>query len=162
MIITVDGDDWLNNKNVLKIIKNVYKKHNCLLTYGNYVKHPMNGYRRLGSYPPAIIRANRYRHKGWIASHPRTFKYVLWKNIKRADLLDTSGNFYRMAWDLAMMFPMLEMSGGRFVNIDKPLYVYNDANPLNDHKINKKYQDQLNKQIRKKKKYTVLKISSIK
>ena len=158
----MDGDDWLHNNNVLKIINDVYKKHKCLLTYGNYVRHPVNEYRRLGSYPPAIIRANRYRHKGWIASHPRTFKYVLWKNIKRADLLDTSGNFYRMAWDLAMMFPMLEMSGGRFVNIDKPLYVYNDANPLNDHKINKKYQDQLNKQIRKKKKYTVLKISSIK
>ncbi len=33
------------------------------------------------------------------------------------------------------MFPMLEMAHGRIKFIDKILYIYNQANPLNDFRI---------------------------
>lgn len=45
-----------------------------------------------------------------------------------------------MAWDLALMLPMLEMSGKHAVFIRDVLYLYNRSNPLNDHKVNVKLQ----------------------
>jgi hypothetical protein len=41
-----------------------------------------------------------------------------------------------MAGDLAFMWPMLEMSGlDHFRFIEDVLYVYNETNPLNEHKV---------------------------
>jgi len=34
-----------------------------------------------------------------------------WKKIAKEDLM-YEGKFFEMAWDLAFMFPMLEMAGG--------------------------------------------------
>ncbi len=74
----------------------------------------------------------------WRASHLRTFRHELWAKINSADLLDpTTGRPWDMAWDLAMMFPMLEMcEADEFACIQTPLYVYNDTNPLNDNRVN--------------------------
>ena len=36
------------------------------------------------------------------------------------------------------MFPMLEMAGNRQEFMDQVLYVYNDKNPISDHKIRRK------------------------
>jgi hypothetical protein len=63
------------------------------------------------------------------------------------------GKFFIMAWDLAIMFPMLEMSGEKFKCIDEILYIYNDDNPLNDFKVNLQLQLNLDKFIRSKEKY---------
>jgi hypothetical protein len=42
-----------------------------------------------------------------------------------------------VAGDLAFMFPMLEMSGmEHFKFLSEKLYVYNESNPINDHKVN--------------------------
>ena len=54
------------------------------------------------------------------------------------------------------MLPMLEMSGGRFAFINKLLYLYNDNNPINDHKIDKELQEYYADYIRNKKKYKSL------
>jgi hypothetical protein len=62
-----------------------------------------------------------------------------------------------MTWDLAFMFPMLEMSGDKSEYIDKILYVYNVGNPLNDHKVDNTYQIILERQIRGKEKYKRIK-----
>jgi hypothetical protein len=67
----------------------------------------------------------------------RTWKSWLWKKIKEEDLKDVSGNYWSVAGDLSFMFPMLEMSGeNHFKYIPDVLYIYNESNPLNDHKVN--------------------------
>jgi hypothetical protein len=67
----------------------------------------------------------------------RTWKSWLWKKIKEEDLKDVSGNYWSVAGDLSFMFPMLEMSGeNHFRYIPDVLYIYNESNPLNDHKVN--------------------------
>jgi hypothetical protein len=67
----------------------------------------------------------------------RTWKSWLWKKIKEEDLKDVSGNYWSVAGDLSFMFPMLEMSGEKhFKFISDVLYIYNESNPLNDHKVN--------------------------
>ena len=48
---------------------------------------------------------------------------------------------------------MLEMSGHRQEFIKDVLYVYNDENPISDHKIRRKEQIIAADQIRRKKRY---------
>ena len=153
VIVTIDGDDWLYDDSVFHSVVEAYRETGCWMTYGNYIEYPNGRFPVKPDYPQHIIDSNTYRDYQWISSHLRTFKYKLWKNINREDLLDELGNFYKMGWDLAFMFPMLEMSGGKFVNIKKPLYVYNIANPLNDNKVNVDLQISVDREVRQKKKY---------
>tara|TARA_R110002096_G_scaffold410195_1_gene609774 strand:+ start:17 stop:2599 length:2583 start_codon:yes stop_codon:yes gene_type:complete len=154
IIVTLDGDDWLANKGVLKTLNDKYTKSNCWLTYGSYAEYP--GGRR-GKFskqlPTTVINDGSYREVEWCTSHMRTFKYHLWSKIEKEDLLDEEGNFFRMTWDLAFMFPMLEMAGHKAKFISDILYVYNLGNPLNDHKIDNAFQLKLEKQIRAKERY---------
>lgn len=158
IIVTLDGDDWLASKDVLNTLNKVYGEKRCWLTYGSYVEYPTKARGKFAKkIPNSVIQQNIFREYQWCSSHLRTFKYHLWKQIKKEDLLDTHGQFYRMTWDLAFMFPMLEMSGNKSQFIEKVLYVYNTGNPLNDHKVNNAYQVILERQIRGKEKYKRIK-----
>ena len=44
-----------------------------------------------------------------------------------------NGEYFRSAVDHAVMYPMLEMSGGRFTFIKEILYVYRDNNIDSNH-----------------------------
>jgi glycosyltransferase involved in cell wall biosynthesis len=158
IIVTLDGDDWLAGKDVLSTLNQVYNEKGCWLTYGSYAEYPSKSRGKFAKrIPNPVIQQNQFREYEWCSSHLRTFKHHLWKQIKKEDLLDTNGQFYRMTWDLAFMFPMLEMSGNKSEYIDKILYVYNLGNPLNDHKVDNGYQIILERQIRGKEKYKRLK-----
>ena len=55
------------------------------------------------------------------------------------------------------MFPMLEMSGEKhFKYISETLYIYNESNPLNDHKVNMSKVNSIVNIIRNKPKYNLL------
>ena len=154
VIVTLDGDDWFASKDVLKILNREYNRENCWLTYGSYIEYPTKNRGKFAKkIPQQIIHSNTFRQHEWCSSHLRTFKYHLWSKIKKEDLLDTKGDFYRMTWDLAFMFPMLEMCGDKSHYIEEVLYVYNLGNPLNDHKVDNSYQRQLETEIRNKQKY---------
>jgi hypothetical protein len=87
----------------------------------------------------------------------RTWKSWLWKKIKEEDLKDVSGNYWSVAGDLSFMFPMLEMSGkSHFKYIPDVLYIYNESNPLNDHKVNMGIVNVIADKIRSKKPYDKL------
>lgn len=153
VIITVDGDDWLYDENVLKKVKNVYEQKKVLMTYGNYMNYPSRTLGHCDSYPLNVIEKNNYRGYAWLASQLRTFKFKLWKNIREEDFLDNEGHFLQVTYDLAMMYPMLEMSGGNFHCFREPLYVYNRENELNDYKIKGGMQRQYDIIIRNREKY---------
>ncbi len=158
IIVTLDGDDWLATPLVLAKLAQFYSRNDCWLTYGSYMEYP-SGIRGpfAKQIPSHVVESASYRTHEWCSSHLRTFKYGLWSEINRDDLLDKEGNFYRMAWDLAFMLPMLEMSGERAMHIPDMLYVYNVGNPLNDHKVDNSYQIRLEHEIRSKPKYSRLK-----
>tara|TARA_R110001599_G_scaffold48399_2_gene139339 strand:- start:2245 stop:3762 length:1518 start_codon:yes stop_codon:yes gene_type:complete len=158
IIVTIDGDDWLANKDVFKTVNDYYNKNDCWLTYGSYVEYPT---KKIGKFakqiPNNVIANNMFREHEWCTSHLRTFKFHLWNKIATEDLLDSEGNFYKMTWDLAFMFPMLEMSREKSSYMNDILYVYNVGNPLNDHKVDNSYQRKLEVEIRKKSKYKKIK-----
>ena len=148
--ILIDGDDYLYSGDVLNIIKDKYLQTNCLLTYGSHLSSQgVQGKK----YPGFIRRFNLFRNYFWYASHLKTFRHDLWLSIKPNDLLDKNGNYFSFASDLAIMFPMLEMAGNRQEFMDEVLYVYNDENPISDHKIRRNDQILAAKEIRQKNKY---------
>ena len=58
-----------------------------------------------------------------------------------------------MAYDQAIMLPLLEMSGPRCKYISEILHVYNKENPLNVDKIKTQEQVRTAQEIRNKKPY---------
>ncbi len=148
--LIIDGDDYLYSSDVLYFLNEKYIQSNCLITYGSHLSSKgIQGKK----YPKLIRKYNLYRNYFWYASHLRTFRHDLWLSINNNDLLDQNGNFFSVAWDLAIMFPMLEMAGNRQEFIKDVLYVYNDENPICDHNIRRKEQILAAEQIRKKTKY---------
>ena len=148
--ILLDGDDYLYSGDVLNIIYEKYLNTNCLITYGSHLSSKgVHGKK----YPKFIREFNLYRKYFWYASHLKTFRHDLWLSIDQDDLLDQNGKYYTVAGDLALMFPMLEMAGNRQEFVKELLYVYNDQNPISDHKIKRKEQILAAKEIRNKKRY---------
>lgn len=156
IIITLDGDDWLSNENVLSFLNNIYQDKNVWMTYGNYIDYPTYATGSAQQLPYQIIDQNNFRNYNlWVTTHLRTFYAGLFHKIKKIDLL-YENKFYLMAWDCAIMYPMLEMAGKHSKFISDILYVYNIATPLNDMKTNKELQCNLSEEIKKKLKYQPL------
>jgi glycosyltransferase involved in cell wall biosynthesis len=157
IVILLDGDDWLAHNGVFKRIDEAYADPDCWMTYGQYLSWPPDNndtitYSR--EVASDVIETNSVRKAEWCASHLRSFYAWLFKLIKMDDLISPScGTFYPMAWDQAMMFPMLEMSGHRAKFISQVLYIYNAANPINDCKVDRQLQRGLETEIRMQKRY---------
>lgn len=150
--VEVDGDDWLPNSNVFTKINEVYQNENVWMTSGSFKYH--DG-RQGFANPPS--RFTDIRKQTFTLSHLRTWKAWLWKKILPEDLKDENDKFWSVAGDLAFMFPMLEMAGQEHYRFLSDInYIYNESNPMNDHKVNlNKVMETVHK-IRNKKEYTKL------
>ncbi len=156
IIVTLDGDDWLKHESVLTRVNKEYAQQGAWMTYGHYECYPKGDSEPQKEMKPVIVHYNMYREWDWITSHLRTFYAWLFKQIKLEDFL-FEGNFFDVTWDMAFMFPMLEMSGERARPIPDILYVYNCANPINDFKTKLIRQIHCDKLIRSMPKYSRLK-----
>ena len=152
IITIVDGDDFLSNPNVLKIINDLYTETNCLLTYGQYVcSNGVEGH----CIPYTRDEFKGLRDLDFRASHLKTFKYCLFREFLNQDQTlnsyrDNLGEYYKMAYDVALMYPLMEIAG--FENIifnNKVLYVYR-IHSLNDMNIDRMLQRQIEIEIRAK------------
>jgi glycosyltransferase involved in cell wall biosynthesis len=152
IIITVDGDDWLEHSKVLQRVAEAYADPNVWLTYGQYRQFPTNDIGGAAELPHDVIQNNKFREHDWCTTHLRTFYAHLFKSIKKEDL-QHEGKFFNSAWDLAMMFPMLEMAGHRSKFIPEVLYRYNVSNPISDFRINVGEQGTFEHIIRTRPKY---------
>jgi glycosyltransferase involved in cell wall biosynthesis len=156
VIVVVDGDDWLYNKQVLERVDSVYQKEAPLITYGQYIHYHSGSVGCARKIRRRAMRWKRFRKMGWVFSHLRTYKYLLWRHIKDRDLRAPDGDYFATAGDLATMFPMLEMAGTRIKFIPEVLYVYNDLNPISDYRVALQEQEAANRYIRGLKKYKTL------
>ena len=148
--LIIDGDDYLYSGDVFNILKEKYIQTNCLITYGSHISsRGVQGKK----YPRLIREFNLFRKYFWYASHLKTFRHDLWLALNPKDLINKNREYFSVASDLAIMFPMLEMAGNRQEFISEILYVYNDNNPISDHKIRRKDQILAAKEIRQKKIY---------
>jgi glycosyltransferase involved in cell wall biosynthesis len=155
IIVTLDGDDALAHPDVLSIINYAYQDPNVWLTYGQYTEYPEGWLGICHAIPDLIIANNAYRSYEWVTSHVRTYYAWLFKRVKKEDFMHEN-LFYPTTADLAIMFPLLEMSGGRFAFIDQILYIHNQANPLNDFKLYRAKQAHFEQVIRNASRYQPL------
>jgi glycosyltransferase involved in cell wall biosynthesis len=154
VIVTVDGDDALYDTLVLSRLNKIYKEQEVWLTYGQFLEYPSGAPGWCTPMPDYIIKNNAFRDYEHIPSHLRTFYAWLFKCVKLEDMLDRRGDFYAMTWDYAMMLPMIEMAGERHLCLhDQIMYVYNNANTINDHKISRQLQAHIAQVIRAKERY---------
>lgn len=156
IIALVDGDDALIDDTVFSTLNTAYANEQVWMAYSNFVflSNKKEGWG--AAYPQDIISQNKFREWSGTPTHLRTFYAALFKKIKKEDLM-CGDSFFEMTYDMAIMIPMIEMA--RFKHsmfISWPLYIYNDATPLNDHKVNKQFQQITDKYIRLKSKYKAL------
>lgn len=157
VIVNMDGDDWFSNPNALQRVADTYNEQDIHMSYGSFTYWPSNKMGFTMATQPEVIKNRSYRRNSWIYMHLRTYKYLLWKNIKDEDLREPDGKTYiEASWDVAFMYPMLEMCDGKFAFIRHILYNYNVANPLNDEKIKQKKQIQTVNRIKSMPRYDPL------
>ena len=156
VIVTVDGDDRFAHSKVLSVLAGAYADKKVWMTYGNFKSDPPGWPSNCRPISNKIAKKNCFRKKNFVSSHLRTFYAKLFQLINKKDLF-WNGQFYPMTWDMAIMFPMIEMaSKGHFRFIKEVLYIYNVQNPLMDCRVNAQLQRDLDKEIRSKPPYKPL------
>lgn len=152
IIVEVDGDDWLPTKNVLQRVYDLYTDKNVWIANGSFVYHDGRP-----GFSKKQTNLESLRTSVMTASHIRTWKAFLWRKILVDDLKDTDGKYWKISGDLSFMFPMLEMSGEEHYRFMPEInYVYNEENPINDHKVDIKSVVEVANKIRSKPKYSKL------
>lgn len=147
ILVEVDGDDWLPDRNVFQRVIDTYNSGDVWIANGRF-KYK-NG--AMGFTQP-VTDFDNIRKGVFTASHLRTWKVFLWRAIPPKDLRDPAGNWWTAACDLIFMWDMLEMAGSdhyKFMNDIN--YVYNDGNPFNEHKHYMGYINNMQKFVRAKK-----------
>lgn len=156
IVVLLDGDDWFPNKKVLSYINDFYNKNDCWIMYGQSTW--TDGRRGFASAYTESEFLN-LRKSPFKVSHLRTFRAGLYQKIQEQDpefssMKDGSGDFYKMTYDVAIMFPIMEMAGYDKVKFnDTILYTYNRNNPISDDRINQKLQWDIHAEISDKAKF---------
>ena len=160
VVVLVDGDDEVTSPTVLDRVAKEYTDHDAWLTYGSYTQWPGGHHGVCAHYSPCDIKHRRFRTLRFRSSHLRTFKAKLFQKIDPEDL-KINGSFCKGGWDLAIMFPMLEMaSRGHIQYIRDILYHWNHVNPISDNKIHADEQAAAVAWARAKPRYPALKTLS--
>lgn len=166
LIVLLDGDDWFAHENVLSLIINTYFIQNDIwFAYGQYINVPKKIAQRIGltvrggarETPLSVIKNKSYRFGPWIWSGCRVFYAGLFKRIRRADLCyPNTNNFFKVGYDMAIIWPMLEMAGIHIKYISEVILERNVETPINDFKINKQEQMKINWILKGRRKYPCL------
>ena len=153
VLVEVDGDDYLPDRHVLSRVNKVYQDENVWIANGSF---------RYSNGQPGFSQKqsgfDNLRNSRFTASHIRTWRAFLWRSIKEEDLKDENGDYWQWSGDLCFMYPMLEMSGEEHYRFMGDVnYVYNETNPINEHKLDMTMVNDHAFKIRNKKSYKKLK-----
>lgn len=141
IVVQLDGDDWLAHENVLSYLNEIYTTKDIWMTYGQFTEHPsgITCYHFSQPQPKFIIKQNLFRQYALGMSHLRTSYAWLFKSIK-LETFFYKGNFYPMTCDIAMLFTEIELAAYHHYCVPCPLYIYNNTNPISDHRVNRELQ----------------------
>lgn len=149
VIFTVDGDDWLDSETAIERMMERHRVHDVV--WSRYRRTDSSN--EIASGP---LIGGDVRGHSWVSSHLRSFKKFLFDGIKDEDFRNDDGHYYKMTCDVAIMFPILEMTPPeRRLFYDSCLYVYNRETPANDDKQDIGMQMQIEKRIRAGRRYPV-------
>jgi glycosyltransferase involved in cell wall biosynthesis len=140
IVMIIDGDDWLvNNPNIFSMYNNLYEE-GAEFTYGSCWSVVDNIPLIAQEYPPEVKANKSYRDYkfNWNMpyTHLRTFHSTLVKDLVAEDLM-VDGVWPRAGGDTALFYYLLDKADpDKVICVPEVVYNYNDANPLNDYKVN--------------------------
>lgn len=155
IIVDLDGNDWLAHPKVLNNLNEIYQDADVWMTYGQFMCYPLFTKGFAKEVPPEIIQGNKFRSFGGAITHLKTFYAGLFHKIDKGDFL-WEGKFYPKASDLAYSIPISEMAGRHIRFVPGVLYVFNKSLPPNEHKCPSPLEEDLDRVIRNKEKYSPL------
>lgn len=151
IIMLLDGDDWLINDPTLFHKYNNLYNNGAEFTYGSCWSLIDNIPLIAQEYPPEVKANKSYRSYkfNWNMpyTHLRTFKADLMDNHLYNNGSDAFRDPHTREWlkaggDTAVFYTMIEAADpDKVVCIPEIIYNYNDANPLNDYKVNGEQQN---------------------
>lgn len=149
--LTLDGDDWLPDENVLDRLAEAYDA-GAWMTYGQFLQ--WDGHNHSLGFAASPVLWDNLRMERYTTTHLRSWKAFLWRKIKDEDLRRADGSAIRAGGDTAFMYPMLEMAGPyRACYIPYPMYIYNVETPDNVHKHSLEEQHETANEIRRRPPY---------
>ena len=90
VLVEVDGDDWLPDSYVFERINKLYEDKDVWIANGSF---------KYSSGQPGFSSPQKnfdnLRNSVFTASHIRTWRAFLWRNIKEEDLRDEDGNYWQ-------------------------------------------------------------------
>lgn len=139
IIVSLDGDDWFSTDDALARVNRAYSDPDVWVTYGQfkevgskYEHKPRPMYKH--KLQPHIIRKMPF-----MFMQPRTYYAGLFQKIPTEYLLD-DGKFYQTAGDVAIMLFLIDMARAHTYFIPEVIYSYNNENPINDFKVDRRNQ----------------------
>lgn len=125
IVCWMDGDDWLAVDGAIERVAKEYEQ-GAWATFGNFV-WPDGTLGFAEPYPHNITELNAFRLYGWRATHLKTFRAGLFRQIPDAYLQEADGAWYELAVDQAVMLAVLELAGHHTRCIPSVLYAYNHS-----------------------------------
>ena len=146
IVILLVGDDWLvNDPSIFDKYNNIYGK-GAVFTYGSCWSVVDNIPLIAQPYPPEVKANRSYReyHFNWLMpyTHLRTFRAGLMhayiaEHGDSAFKDPVTSEWFKAGGDNSIFYSMIEYAdANRVVCIPDVVYHYNDANPINDYKVN--------------------------
>lgn len=146
VVMIVDGDDWLAADTAAEELMAAHENHDFVWSdYASFVgdRVPLDNSHRTADYLEGHIR----RKMPWVALHPLTFKREHFVQIP-ADWFRHDGRWLPAAYDVALAVALTDILGPeRCWFCDKVLYIYNQANGLNNHKAQPLVQKQMQEAV---------------
>jgi len=135
ILIHLDGDDWIATPDVLEKLNNLYLEKDLWMSYGYYMTYRNHDdieykpFPQNTEYSKFTHTYSKYRGDLWRASHMRTYKWFVYKNIAKDDLKSIiDGKYFWHASDLSWAYPCLEMCPPEKIGVlDFPSYMVNRA-----------------------------------
>jgi glycosyltransferase involved in cell wall biosynthesis len=147
IIVSLDGDDTFYDENALSRINKAYMDPDVWATYGQFVETGIKYHQKPRAMLKHKLEPNVIRQMPFLFMQPRTYYAELFHNIPKSYLM-MGNDFFRTAGDVAIMMFIIDLARSHTYFIPEILYAYNNENPLNDHKIDRRYQLQIEKHIK--------------
>ena len=156
VMVFLDGDDMLSDKNILSKLANIYEDDKIWITYGSWVASPKGFIGYNNSRAMTDEEWKDLRSAVWVIGQLRTAYTWLFKKIDINDL-QFNGDFYRAGGDVAWLYPMLEMAGKNRTKYISDITCIYHLYPNNDAMVHLLEQVEMAKHIRSLKKYERIK-----
>jgi hypothetical protein len=133
----LDGDDAFLGRQVMALFNAVYQKNRAAIVYSRYFVVSNNDRGGIGGssreIPHELLEKDKFRAaRGFFTSHLLTFYADLFWKIKPADLKYDNKTFFKFAYDVALITPIIEMVGTRIKFIEETTYEYRFDTGIND------------------------------